>query len=313
MPGKGSVMFVPAGPHRFCRSVPIMNVFGALPAGVKVDLVLPCLDEAGALPKVLADLPTGFRAIVVDNGSRDGSPEIAQALGAVVIHENRRGYGAAVHAGLVAAEADYVAVMDCDGSTRAGDIVPLLAHLLAGRADLVCGRRRPVARGVWPWHARFGNQVLARLISVGAGTRLSDIASVRVARRADLLALQLTDRRCGYPLETLLRAARSGWRISEFDVDRHPRALGTRSKISGTARGTALAVRDFVAVLVDHRRHPRAVVRPGAAVPEGAADRHGAVVRTGAAVPPASLAHLVARTEPHGPGSSSRPRVGSTG
>jgi molybdopterin-guanine dinucleotide biosynthesis protein A len=256
-------MFDPFGPQWFHRSVPVMTDFGRLPAGVRLDLVLPCLDEAGALPGVLAALPAGFRAIVVDNGSRDGSAEIARSLGAFVVHEPRRGYGAAVHAGLLAADAEYVAMMDCDGSMAAGDIVQLLAHLVDGRADLVCGRRRPVASGVWPWHARWGNQLLARLISLGARHRLRDIAPVRVARRADLLALQLTDRRCGYPLETLLRTAEGGWRISEFDIAYHPRAVGTRSKITGTARGTAIAVRDFAAVLVDHRRHPRPVVPPG--------------------------------------------------
>lgn len=80
---------------------------------------------------------------------------------------------------------------------------------------------------------------------------------MRVARRSDLLALELADRRCGYPLETLLRAAQSGWRISEFDIDYHPRAAGTRSKISGTARGTAVAVNDFGAVLVNSKRRSR--------------------------------------------------------
>lgn len=226
-------------------------------SGVQVDLLLPCLDEAAALPVVLAALPAGFRAIVVDNGSTDGSQEIARRLGAVVVHQPQRGYGAAVHAGLLDARADYVAVMDCDGSIVPADIAPLLAAVIHGDADLSCGRRRPVDRAAWPWHARWGNHLLAQLISVGAGSRLHDIAPVRVARRTDLLELKLTDRRCGYPLETVLRAAENNWRISEFDIDYHPRAAGTSSKISGTVRGTAVAVHDFAAVLLQSSRRQR--------------------------------------------------------
>ncbi|MDQ6658771.1 MAG: glycosyltransferase family 2 protein [Actinomycetota bacterium] len=237
-------------------------------SNVQVDLLLPCLDEAAALPAVLTALPAGFRAIVVDNGSTDGSQQIALSLGAVVVHEPRRGYGAAVHAGLLAASATYVAVMDCDGSIVPADIAPLLASVIHGDADLACGRRRPVHRTAWPWHARWGNHLLARLISVGAGSRLRDIAPVRVARRTDLLELGLIDRRCGYPLETVLRAAQNNWRISEFDIDYHPRAAGTSSKISGTGRGTATVVQDFAAVLLrSRRRNPPVAALTAATLP----------------------------------------------
>ncbi|MGI8415537.1 MAG: glycosyltransferase family 2 protein [Nakamurella sp.] len=234
-----------------------------LPNGVQVDLLLPCLDEAAALPVVLAALPAGFRAIVVDNGSTDGSQEIARSLGAVVVHEPRRGYGAAVHAGLLAARAEYVAVMDCDGSIVPADIAPLLASVVNGDVELASGRRRPVDPAAWRWHARWGNQLLAQLISVGTGTRLHDIAPVRVARRADLLELALTDRRCGYPLETILRATENGWHVSEFDIAYHTRTAGTSSKISGTARGTATTIHDFVGVLFQSRgRQRERSVRP---------------------------------------------------
>ncbi|MFD0823996.1 glycosyltransferase, partial [Micromonospora zhanjiangensis] len=82
----------------------------------RIDVVLPCLDEAAALPAVLAALPDGYRPIVVDNGSTDGSPEVAAAHGAYVVRESRRGYGAAVHSGLEAADGDIVCVLDADGS-----------------------------------------------------------------------------------------------------------------------------------------------------------------------------------------------------
>lgn len=211
-----------------------------------VDVVLPCLDEAAALPAVLAALPAGYRPIVVDNGSRDGSPHVAAAHGAIVCHEPRRGYGAAVHRGLEAATAAVVCVIDCDGSLDPAELPRLVAPLVAGEADLVAGRRRPTAPGVWPWHARFGNATLAALLR-RRGLPVHDIAPARAAHREALLALGVTDRAFGYPLELLLRAAQQGWRVLELDVGYRPRAAGTRSKVSGSVIGTLRAVRDMSA------------------------------------------------------------------
>jgi glycosyltransferase involved in cell wall biosynthesis len=210
-----------------------------------VDVVLPCLDEAEALPGVLAALPPGFRPLVVDNGSTDGTAEVAASLGATVVHEPRRGYGAAVHAGLLAATADVVAVLDADGSVDPGVLALLAARLPA--ADLVAGRRIPSGRGAWPWHARAGNAALAALLR-RRGVPVRDIAPVRVARRAALLELGVADRAFGYPLELLLRAGAAGWRITEVDVAYRPRT-GGRSKVSGSVRGTLRAARDMAAVL----------------------------------------------------------------
>jgi glycosyltransferase involved in cell wall biosynthesis len=212
-----------------------------------VDVVLPCLDEALALPGVLAALPPGYRAIVVDNGSTDGSPAVAAELGATVVHEPRRGYGAAVHSGLEHATADIVCVIDADGSLDPAEL-PALVRELGGGARLAVGRRVPVRAGVWPWHARVGNAVLAALLR-RRGLPVSDIAPARAARRDDLLALGITDRAFGYPLELLVRAARAGWTVVELDVAYRPRAAGTHSKVSGTVRGTARAVRDMAKVL----------------------------------------------------------------
>ncbi|BCY11313.1 glycosyl transferase [Actinoplanes sp. L3-i22] len=215
------------------------------------DVVLPCLNEAAALPWLLARMPDGYRPILADNGSSDGSPEVARSFGARVVDVPRRGYGAAVHAGLLAADpADgVVCVMDADGSFDPAQL-PLLADpVRAGDVDLACGRRRPTTAGAWPPHARLGNAVLARRIRRETGVPVHDIAPMRAARRDALLALGLTDRRFGYPLELLLAAARTGWRITETDVDYRPRASGTRSKVTGTVRGTLRAVADMRAVL----------------------------------------------------------------
>jgi glycosyltransferase involved in cell wall biosynthesis len=213
-----------------------------------VDIVLPCLDEAAALPGVLGRLPVGYRAIVVDNGSTDGSPEIAAAHGALVIREPRKGYGAAVHTGIEAATSDVVCVLDADGSLDPAALPELVAIVRDGGADLAMGRRVPVGRGAWPWHARTGNAVLAALLR-RKGLPVRDIGPARAFLRVDMLALGVLDRGFGYPLELLLRAAEAGWRVVETDVEYRPRAAGTTSKVSGSVRGTARAVRDMAGVL----------------------------------------------------------------
>ena len=213
------------------------------------DVVIPCRDEAPALPALLADLPLGFRALVVDNGSRDKTAEVALGLGATVVDEPRPGYGAAVHAGLQAATAEYVAVMDGDGSMDPADLVPLLELVVGGMADLAVGRRRPMRRGVWPWHARAGNAVVLWWLRRRLGLALHDIAPMRVSRRDRMIALGIEDRRFGYPVELLQRAAEAQWCVVERDIDYHPRAAGTRSKVSGSMVGTVRAARDFARVL----------------------------------------------------------------
>ena len=214
---------------------------------MSVDLVLPCLNEAAALPWVLERLPAGVRAVVVDNGSTDGSAEVAAALGATVVRCGIKGYGAACHAGLEASEADVVAFMDADASLDPRQLVRVTAPVLAGTVDLMAGRRRPVSRDAWPWHLRLANAELSRRIRRRTGVGLHDLGPMRAARRVELLALGLLDRRSGYPLETVVRAADAGWRIAEVDVDYLPRS--GRSKVTGTPLGAARAILDMSKVL----------------------------------------------------------------
>lgn len=215
----------------------------------RCDLILPCRDEALALPGLFARIPAGLTPIVVDNGSSDDTAAVARALGAHVVSEPRPGYGAAVHAGLEAATADYVAVMDGDGSMDPADALVLLAEVTSGRADLAGGRRRPDARGVWPWHARAGNALVLWWLRRRLGIPLYDLAPMRVARRDALLDLGIEDRRFGYPVELLQRAAAAQWRVTEHDICYRPRAEGTRSKVSGSVVGTVRTARDFARVL----------------------------------------------------------------
>jgi glycosyltransferase involved in cell wall biosynthesis len=216
---------------------------------VACDVVIPCRDEAAALPALLSRMPDGFRPVVVDNGSRDGTAQVAGDLGAVVVVEPQPGYGAAVHAGVVAATADHVAVMDGDGSMDPADLVALLRIVRDEGADLAAGRRRPVRSGIWPWHARAGNALVLWWLRRRLGLDVHDIAPMRVCRRQALLGLGVEDRRFGYPVELLRRAGEASWRVVEHDVDYHPRAEGTRSKVSGSVSGTLRTARDFARVL----------------------------------------------------------------
>jgi glycosyltransferase involved in cell wall biosynthesis len=213
----------------------------------RVDVVLPCLNEAGALPWVLSRLPEGYRAIVVDNGSTDASAEIARAAGATVVAESRRGFGAAAHTGLLAATAPIVAFCDADASMDPAQLPMLVERITADHADLVLGRRIPTTAGAWPLHARFANRALSFLIKRRAHIAIRDLGPMRAANREGLLSLDLQDRRSGYPLEMLLKASAAGWRIEEHDTPYSPRV--GRSKVTGTIRGTYIAVKDMSKLL----------------------------------------------------------------
>jgi len=214
------------------------------------DVILPVLNEAEALPWVLDRIPSGFEPIVVDNGSTDGSGEQAEQLGARVVREPRRGFGAACFAGLRAASAPVVCFMDADGSLDPRELRRVVVPVLDGEADLVLGARRPVGSGVWPIHAQVANRALAIELRRRTGLPLHDVGPMRAGRRESLLDLGIVDRRFGWPLEMVLRAARRGWNVREVPVSYLPRR-GGRSKVTGSVRGSLLAVRDMAAALTD--------------------------------------------------------------
>jgi glycosyltransferase involved in cell wall biosynthesis len=214
---------------------------------MEIDVILPCLNEADALPWVLSRMPSGYRPVVADNGSTDGSAVIAASHGARVVHVPQRGFGAACHAGLLEARSEIVCVMDADASFDPGDLPAVAGPVLAGDADLVLGRRSVRGKGAWPLHARIGNRVLAAELRRRVSVPVRDLGPMRAARRNALLALPMSDRRFGYPLEMVVRAAEAGWRIAETDVPYYPRA--GKSKVTGTLGGTVRTVRDMRRVL----------------------------------------------------------------
>jgi glycosyltransferase involved in cell wall biosynthesis len=211
-----------------------------------IDVILPVLNEEGAIPWVLERMPRGYRPIVVDNGSTDSSVALARELCAEVITERLRGFGAACFAGLMASNADVVCFMDCDGSLDPRQLPLVTGPVTESRFDLVLGRRVP-ERGAWPLHARVGNELMMSKVRRATALSLRDLGPMRAAQRGPLMDLGIRDRRFGWPLEMVMLAARAGWRIEEVDVAYRPRV--GRSKVTGTLGGTLRAARDMAKLL----------------------------------------------------------------
>jgi glycosyltransferase involved in cell wall biosynthesis len=175
----------------------------------------------------------------VDGGSIDGTPSIAERLGARVVREPRRGYGRACLTGLAhAADPEVVVFLDGDYSDRPAELPGLLEPIVRGQADVVLGSRLGALRqpGAMPWHAVFGNRLAAALVNRLYGLSLTDLGPFRAARSEVLAQLDLAEATYGWAVEMIVKAARLGFRVAEVPVSYYPR-IG-RSKISGTVRGT---------------------------------------------------------------------------
>jgi glycosyltransferase involved in cell wall biosynthesis len=211
---------------------------------MNITLIIPALNEAACIGPLLAELPEGLihQLLVIDNGSTDDTASAARRAGARVIEEPRRGYGNACAAGVAAAHGDVLVFMDGDGSFVPGELDRLIAPIANGSADLTLGTRMQggMAPGAMPPHQRFGNRLVARLIYLLYGVRLTDLGPFRAARRDLLMSLDMCERTYGWPVEMIVKAARRNAQIVELPVSYRPRMAG-RSKVGGTVQGTLLA------------------------------------------------------------------------
>ena len=205
--------------------------------GTRVVVVIPAIDEEPAIGRVLADIPRSVsEVIVVDNGSRDRTAEIAVAMGATVVREPRRGYGQACLAGIAAAgAADIIVFLDGDGSDHPEQLAEVLG---------------PVAPGAHPWHAVMGTRLCVSLMNRLIGTAATDLGPFRAITASALRRLDMSDRDFGWTVEMQVKARRQGLRVREVPVDYRPR-IG-RSKVSGTLGGSMRAGIKILAIIARH-------------------------------------------------------------
>jgi glycosyltransferase involved in cell wall biosynthesis len=234
---------------------------------VRVSVIIPTHNEAQAIGRVLADLPSNLvtEVIVVDSNSTDGTPNIARSMGAKVIHEPRRGYGRACLTGLANADnPDVIVFLDGDYSDRPSELPILLAPVVEGRADITLGSRLSGKNtvGALPWHQVFGNRLAAGLINLIYGLKITDLGPFRAGRAEVLRALALEETTYGWAVEMILKGALAGFRVVEVPVSYHPR-IGT-SKISGTLKGTLGAGWFILSLIVRYyfRRRRATAPRP---------------------------------------------------
>jgi glycosyltransferase involved in cell wall biosynthesis len=233
---------------------------------MRVSLIIPALNEAECIPPLLAEIPLGLvqEVIVVDNGSSDGTGEAASAAGALVVREERRGYGYACAAGVAASTGDVLVFMDGDGSFVPQEAAALLAPIQAGEADFVLGSRMlgGMTPGAMPPHQLFGNKLIARLLRLLYGLHLTDLGPFRAIRRELLLALEMREGTYGWPVEMMVKAARRRARTVERPVSYRPRFAG-ESKVGGAVVGTILATQRIFRVTFRYAwRQGRAISSP---------------------------------------------------
>jgi glycosyltransferase involved in cell wall biosynthesis len=224
---------------------------------VIVAAVIPALDEEASIGEVVSGALAHARtAVVVDNGSRDATASRARAAGALVVHERRKGYGAACLAGVARARqlgAQVVLFLDGDGSQDPDEAPRLLAPILSGDADLALGVRTPrsTERGAMTAPQRFGNWLAPRLMRLAVGARYRDMPPFKAVRMDALDRLELSDAGMGYIVEMLLKAHAMRLRVVEEEVTWRARR-GGESKVSGTVRGTVRASVKIVGKIAQH-------------------------------------------------------------
>jgi glycosyltransferase involved in cell wall biosynthesis len=220
-----------------------------------ISVIIPALNEEDSLPWVLQALPWQAleEVLVVDGGSSDRTAALAQAAGARVVLETRRGYGRACASGAQQARGEVLVFLDADGADDPRRVLDLARQVASGQADLALGSRLAgqVQPGAMPWHQRAGNWLCAALITTLYGCHLTDLSPFRAVCRQRLVELDLREMTYGYPTEMIVKALRRGWRLAELPVGYRPR-LGGRSKISGTFKGSVLATVYILKMILQH-------------------------------------------------------------
>lgn len=206
-------------------------------AGIAV--IIPALNEAAAIGRVVSAIPAWVDdVIVVDNGSTDGTGEVARRRGARVIREPQRGYGTACLAGIAALHnPDVVVFLDGDFSDLPQEMGLLVDPIITGEAQLVIGSRvlGPREPGALSPQARFGNWLSCLLVRLFWGARFTDLGPFRAIAYAALLSLGMQDRNYGWHIEMQIKGVSRGLKILEVPVS-YRRRIG-KSKVSGTVRG----------------------------------------------------------------------------
>ena len=218
-------------------------------------MVIPALDEEQAIGLVVAEVRALVtEVVVVDNGSRDRTAEVAREAGARVVSEPRRGYGQACLTGIAALgdAVDVIVFVDGDHSDHPAQAMDVIAPILDGRADMVIGSRTlgRAAPGSHPWHAVAGTRFCVALMNLLIGTRATDLGPFRAITRPALARLGMRDRDYGWTVEMQVKARRAGLRVVEVPVDYRPR-IG-RSKVSGTVTGTVRAAVKILGTIARH-------------------------------------------------------------
>lgn len=226
-----------------------------------VIVIIPALNEEQSLPLVLKDLPKVGRVIVVDNGSTDKSADVARDLGAMVVNENRRGYGSACLAGLAKVKSlesqgesapRVIVFVDADYSDHVDLLPKLVAPIFDNRCDFVLGSRLQGERepGAMPPQSTWGNRLACFLMRMLFGGRFTDLGPFRAIDYAKLQSLQMTDVNFGWTVEMQIKATKTRLRTMEIPVP-YRRRIGA-SKISGTVSGTIKAGAKILYVIARH-------------------------------------------------------------
>ena len=227
-----------------------------------ISVIIAALNEEAAIANVINSVPKNLadEIVVVDNGSKDRTAEIATAAGARVVKEPIAGYGRAFRAGLrsVSPECEIVVFLDGDGSDCPEMMDRLVTPIMEGRCDFVIGSRTRGNRepGSMNFHQVLAGYGIGFMLRILYGVRSTDMGPFRAIRRDTLARLGLREETYGWPLEMQMRAARARVRTMEVPVDYRRRA-GGHSKIAGTVRGSILAATRILITLarLAIRRH----------------------------------------------------------